>query len=80
MTFVDIHPRADVRVAAGAIRRAVQKQENQCPDSVRLITGDSCQCIPYTFTYCNFMQSIGKCLCLHTERIKCLFFIPAIGN
>ena len=50
MTVVDTHLRADVRVAAGAIRRAVQQQENQCPDSVRLITGDSCRYILYTFT------------------------------
>ena len=40
MTVVYIHPRADVRVAAGVVRRAVQKQETQCPESVRLIAGD----------------------------------------
>ena len=31
VTVVYIHPRADVRVAAGVIRHAVQKQETQCP-------------------------------------------------
>ena len=40
VTVVYIHPKADVRVAAGVIRRAVQKQETQCPESVRLIAGD----------------------------------------
>ena len=44
VTVVYIHPKADVRVAAGVIRRAVQKQETQCPESVRLIAGDFNHC------------------------------------
>ena len=37
-------PKADARVAAGVIRRAVQKQETQCPESVHLIAGDFNHC------------------------------------
>ena len=44
VTVVYVHPKADVRVAAGVIRRAVQKQETQCPESVRLIAGDFNHC------------------------------------
>ena len=44
VTVVYIHPKADVKVAAGVIRRAVQKQETRCPESVRLIAGDFNHC------------------------------------
>ena len=59
VTVVYIHPKADVRVAAGVIRRAVQKQETQCPESVRLIAGD--------FNYCR----LNKALPNYRQYVTC---------
>ena len=59
VTVVYIHPKADVKVAAEVIRRAVQKQETQCPESVRLIAGD--------FNHCR----LNKALPNYRQYVNC---------
>ena len=73
VTVVYIHPRAVVKVAAGVIRRAVQKQETQCPESVHLIAGD--------FNYCRLNKALPTTASMSaTKRVETPPLICATGT